>query len=130
MEKSYLQLALEKVKELGYRVFVTSDNPTYAFYTDGTNIGYIQKDFAGLYISTVNKPPFSDNSGFIVSSDKKCDKTIFTIEELTNELLNLAFADFPIWLTKREQKKHKIVKYKDINDFLNNYWNKEKLMEL
>ena len=124
--EQYFNETLEQVKALGFRVFKCTDtNYHYAFYSDGVNIGYLQYDmYVGWHISTVNAKG-SYCSGMRVYDG---EKELFKAEELTKELLSKAFVTYPDWMSSRDRKH--VVKYRDLDDFLNRYWNLKNLKEV
>lgn len=92
-----LKMAVEKIKELGYQVYIPNDSEPhlYAHYTDGKNIAYIQVEYfgRGIEITTVHKPNKISGEGYQISgNDEAIDP-----KNLTIELLNKGFLALPYW---------------------------------
>lgn len=98
----------EAIKAMGYDVY-TPQEPywqTYAFYTDGKRIAYIECDrFGGYKTSTVHVPNKQSGTGFCVD---EC-------EPLSRELLERAFVHAPNWAKARDRAS--VVKYTDVGAF-------------
>ena len=120
--EDYLKEAAAKIKEFGFRVFVVMrDGFYYGFFSDGKNIGYFEAGpFVGVSLGTYNANG-SDCSGYQVASE-------LAIAELTEENLRECFSVYPSWVRPLDMKK--VVKYKDLDDFLKNYWSAKELVEL
>ena len=100
MKKETLQKAIDKIKELGYQVYVPNDEKvqTYAHYSDGVNIGYIQVDFNCISISTIHKANQLSGTGYQIcgGDDAICP------ENLNKEALEQGFIDVPNWADRRQ----------------------------
>lgn len=120
--EDYLKEAARKIKEFGFRVFVVMhDGFYYGFFSDGKNIGYFEaKPFIGVNLSTHNAKG-SDCSGYQVASE-------LAVDELTEQNLRECFSVYPSWVGPLDVVK--VVKEKDLDDFLKNYWNAKQLVEL
>ena len=115
------EIPIEEIKALGFDVYtrepvMPSAPVTYAFFTDGVNIGYIQIGRnGGMYsLGTVHKPCRECGTGYSVGS----------IDIITKEALDVSFIHHPNWAKKSDIKS--IVKYKDWDEYKNfNSFNKE-----
>lgn len=120
--KEYLRLVCEAIKSHGMRVFVRKDC-TYGYFSDGKGVGYFQLEYsgyAGFSISTVNAKG-SSCSGYSVARE-------IGIADLTEGMLKEAFLPYPSWVCGLDMVRVK--KYKDLDDFLRNYENKDNLIEV
>lgn len=100
---------IQKIRDLGFRVFMINPEDTWLIYTDGTNIGYLQDDRGiGLSISTVHKPNRESGTGFTVA---QCLGTVDV------DILKTGFVNVPHWDHGRYSQSVK--KYKDIEEYLN-----------
>lgn len=120
----FLAIAL-LIKELGFRVFINRKTRSYGFYSDGKNIGYFQSGtWSGVEIFTHNKYIINSPTGFVINRNNKP----FHQEDITPELLRKAFVKLPPGAKfKRYQK---VVKYDDLQEFLETYWDKANLIEV
>lgn len=114
--------AADRIKAAGFRVFM-SEQGTYGFFSDGIGIGYFEAGFPGIRLNTVNAKG-SDLSGYSV----KGDSDGYRLEELTEETLRKAFATYPAWVRSSDAKR--CVKYRNLEQFLNEYWGAKNLKEL
>lgn len=117
------------IKKMGYRVFVQTDTGYhYGYFSDGTNVAYFQlASFGvGVIFTSVNRQPGSSCSGFGINKDADLGDV-----EPTKELCELALKTvFPSWVTSFERERMRVVKYKNLDEFLANYWNAGKLVEI
>ena len=98
-----IQNIIDRAKSLGLQVYAPSNLTSYIYVTDGTNIGYCQYDkIEGESFSTVHKPCKSNGTGFGV------------------DRMNDIFINRPYWAVTSAP----VIKYKSIDDFLANHWNK------
>lgn len=118
----YAMQAAEQISRLGFRVFVKKNMSTYGFFSDGKGIGYFQANFDGIGISTVNAKG-SACSGYSV----KGEEPGYLLNELTPDILRQAFVAYPSWVRSFEAKFVK--KYRDLEHFLSEYWDKDNLIE-
>ena len=119
--KEYLDNVCERIKSMGFRVFVKKDS-TYGYFSDGKGVGYFQLEwggFAGVSVSTVNAKG-SGCTGYGVEAE-------IGFSDLTEELLREAFQKYPNWVRSSDMKVCN--KYKGLDDFLQNYWDKDNLIE-
>ena len=78
MTTNPMQEAAAAIKAAGYQVYMRNPSDTYAYYTDGTRIAYIQNDrFLGYTISTTHIPNTSTGTGFHLGSVCMLDKENF-----------------------------------------------------
>ena len=118
----YIRAAAERIKELGFRVFLSGRSDTYGFFSDGKGIGYFQKDdFCGIEIGS-RSAPGSECSGYSV------DGKGILIENFTKAYLKKAFQKYPDWLPKKAR--HGVIQYRDFDDFLTRYWDRGNLVEV
>lgn len=99
---------LDAIAAAGFDVY-QADKPqwlSYAFFTDGARIGYIQNDCAGLHLSTVNIPCKECGTGFSLR-----DEPI----SLTREGLERAFIIAPYWASSTDRGA--VRKWKDFEAF-------------
>lgn len=121
--KSYFELACRRIKSMGYRVFVsTRIGNNYGFVSDGKGVGYFQLTWDGIAFSTYNKPG-SSCSGYSVNAEGKS----YLVEEIDERVVETTFGKYPVWVGRLDWVR--VEKYKDLDEFLQNYWNKEKLTE-
>lgn len=95
------------IKALGYRAFMNGDNNTYAYYTDGVNVGYCQWSRNAWKVSTVNIPCMECGTGFVVAND------------ITKETLKMGFQHAAAWATQSDRNAAK--KFKDWDAFLKSH---------
>ncbi len=87
------QSNIAKIKAAGYRVFVSkAAEPTYCYYTDGTNIGYAQWNRMGDSVSSVQVPNRTSGTGFIVAD-------VINADTLKEALVGVA----PSWATREDR---------------------------
>ncbi|TXH82287.1 MAG: hypothetical protein E6Q77_06565 [Rhizobium sp.] len=81
---------LDAIAAAGFDVYQNPDKrwQTYALFTDGTRIGYIQNDCGRLHLSTVHIPCRECGTGFSLRDDPFA---------LTREGLERAFVTAPNW---------------------------------
>lgn len=99
---------LDAIAACGFDVYQNADPQwqSYAYFTDGQNIGCIQTGhFGGLSISTVHIPCKECGTGFGLDS----------LGELTRENLARAFCHAPSWATQRDREA--VRKYRDWEHF-------------
>lgn len=126
VDKIFLEIC-EHIKQQGFRVFkVTNTDYHYGFYTDGIGIGYFEYHrYVGTSLSTVNRKYGSYCSGYRVYDG---NEDMFRSEQLTPELLRKAFVTYPEWVKSLDRRP--CTKYRDIDQFLEEYWNAEGLEEI
>ena len=116
-DKAYFDATAEKIKSLGFRVFVKENRPgvpssLWGFFSDGKNIGYFQLGyFFGVRWSTVNAP---GSRG--VGTGFSCEDEGVEYWDLTRERLREAFQAVPHWY--RLGRNEKVVKFRDLDEFL------------
>ena len=112
------QRLADRIKSFGYRVFAVEDRD-YGYYSDGTRIAYFDWGFYGFHISSVNAPG-SFGSGYRIAD-------LDSAEAADKALLEEALATVrPTWA----ERSKKVLKYKNLDDYLSKYWQKDKLVEL
>lgn len=98
-----------KIQDLGFDVYMRDPKDTYCYYTDGTQIGYVQEGrFEGYAISTVHVPNRQTGTGF---------RMVDHAPEITPVGLQAGFAQYPSWA--RADQRSSVVKWRDIEHFLN-----------
>lgn len=123
--QEYFKEVCDKIKSYGFRVFVKKDK-TYGYFSDGKGVGYFQLEwdgYDGVSLTTVNAKG-SGCSGFSV----KGESGGYALDELTDGLLRKAFVTYPDWVSGWHVTKS--VKYRDLEHFLSEYWDRENLIEL
>jgi hypothetical protein len=65
----YVKKVIDKIKKFGYDVYVYSENPIDAVFTDGINIGYFSIVPFGLRFSIKYKPGKKTGSGAVFNQD-------------------------------------------------------------
>jgi hypothetical protein len=106
--KEYAVLLLKN----GFKVYVHEPKELikWLYFEKNNNIGYVQKNyFGGLDFSSVHKPNTETGTGFQIHT------------EIINANINHAldcFVNYPFWCVSLREKKS-VIKYKDINEFLN-----------
>ena len=109
---------LDAIAAAGYSVYQNADPhwQTYAYFTDGQNIGYIQEDLGGLRMVTVHIPNRNSGTGFGLS--ERSDPPV----ELTREGLARAFMSAPMWASTVDRES--VRKWPSLAAFLTNERNK------
>lgn len=120
--EEYLREVAAKIKGFGFRVFaVMHDGFYYGYFSDGKGVGYFEATpFIGIHLSTHNAKG-SGCGGYEVADG-------LSVDDLTEEQLRECFVSYPSWVRSLDMKK--VVKHKDLDDFLKNYWNAKQLVEL
>ena len=91
----------------GFRAFIRKGGDTYAYFTDGKSIGYIQHDRRGGYSCfTVHRPNQQTGTGYALARFSK----------ITRDELSRAFALAPSWASSRDLSSVK--KYATLAEFL------------
>lgn len=115
-----MQPAFAAIQAAGLEVYAPFRNgrePTYAFFTDGKNIGYIQADFGGFRLTTVHVPNRQSGTGYsVMSGNFDC----YGPDDLTPDVLSTAFAHQPSWARNDKTP----VKYRDWDAFAAAYWDR------
>lgn len=121
---NYFRQVCKHIKAQGFRVFIVKGTDShYGYYSDGVGIGYFQLEWNGMNgvsLSTANK-----RRNFIVKGDVWDS---YTIAELTREELVKAFKPYPDWV--RLSERCGAVQWSGLSEFLNGYWQKDKLKEV
>ena len=103
------QEVLDLIAAAGYAVY-QPESPqwrSYAYFTDGTHIGYIQNDrLLGYTLTTVNIPCKECGTGFSMDS----------AGDFSREALARAFVVAPYWASATDRAA--VRKYKDMESFL------------
>ena len=104
----------KQLQSLGLSVYMRKQSDSYAYFTDGAKIGYIQliHDY-GASFSMVHKPNRISGTGFGGTND--IGQSCYSV--LTIDNVNYAFQFAPDWADKRTRDS--VVKFKDIQEFLN-----------
>lgn len=104
MDKSIIA----KIQSFGFDVYMRDPDNTFLYFTDGTNIGYLQdSSWDGLSLSTVHAPNQTTGTGFQVEGHT---------DKLTKEALMDAFALAPGWASGSQRASVK--KYPNMEAFL------------
>lgn len=119
MERKKFKLFVEKLKSFGFKVYLNklSSPYNYAVFTDGKNIGYMEKahfNQEGVKFSTVHKPSRNYGTGFAC---REKDSPV-VLSELTPEIARQTFATIPPYFTNWVQEP--IRKYEDFEDWKRN----------
>jgi len=121
--KEYFKKACDKVKSMGYRVFVsTRPSNNYGFISDGKGVGYFQLTWDGISFSTYNKPG-SGCGGYSVNPDGES----YLVDDIDERVVETTFGKYPAWVRTLDWVK--VEKYRDLDEFLQNYWDKKNLKE-
>lgn len=97
-----MQDLIDSIKAQGLQVFGPEKLTPYAYFTDGTRIGYVQSArVAGISYSTVHKPCRECGTGFKVDSAQE------------------ALAHSPAWAGGSASA---VRKYKDFAEFQSKHW--------
>lgn len=121
--KEYFKKACDKVKSMGYRVFVsTRPGNNYGFISDGKGVGYFQLTWDGIGFTTCNKPG-SGCSGYSVNPDGES----YLVDDIDERVVETTFGKYPAWVRSLDWVK--VEKYRDLDEFLQNYWDKKNLKE-
>lgn len=104
--------ALDAIKKAGFTAYVRKPlNPwneiTYAIYTDGERLGYIQLNLGGFSISTMHKPSPNIGTGF----------RMIEFSNLSKDELTKGFFLAPHWVRYDELKYVK--KWESVDQWLN-----------
>jgi hypothetical protein len=103
-----LSHAIDIVKAAGYSVYMRREDCTWMIYSDGKNIGYLQRSWRGGYdITTVHKPNTSSGTGFKAHE-------VLGESELADKLKD-GFIFAPLWARENSS----VRKYRDIEEYLN-----------
>lgn len=111
MSDTFFADTLGTIAGLGLTVYQSADPAwqTYAFFTDGQRIGYIENHrLEGLRLSTVHIPNRSSGTGFGVARDRPV--------MLTLEGLSEAFAMYPSWASQTDRES--VRKWPSVESFL------------
>ena len=121
--EEFLAVAI-KIKNLGYRVFLNNKSKSFGFFSDGKSIGYFQKaTYSGVDIYSHGRRGENSPSGFQINDGKP-----YSLKDITPQELQKAFVLIP--KGNKLRKYQHITPYKDVEDFLNNYWDKNNLVEI
>lgn len=98
-----IRAVIDQLKERGFDVYGPEQLTTYVWFTDGSNIGYVQySGMRGTAYSTVHKPCRECGTGFQAENAQEA----------------LGFA--PRWASAADIKA--VHKYQDIEEFKKKYW--------
>lgn len=107
---------IEKVKSLGYAVYMRDLKDTYLIYTDGRRIAYLEdarNPFTGISISTKHRPNTTTGTGLDVYRH-------IQLSDVTKEALELALRPLPFGPNSHGMKKgdaDTIIPYNGIEEF-------------
>lgn len=129
-KQDYFLEAAQAIKSFGYRVFIHNNKPGqspyyYGIFSDGHNVGGFSLScwwWAGVMLTSKHKPCREAGTGISVIDE-------ITPDKITPELCAECLQFVPNWYKGRKG----IVKYKDLDDYLNtNYFGKpdENLVEI
>lgn len=106
MTRALSDETLDAVAACGFDVF-QHPNPewrSYAYFTDGEHIGYLQRSaFGGIKLSTVHMPHPAVGTGFDMGA----------VEHVTRAILSMAFIHAPVWA--RNISREAVIKWPSIN---------------
>lgn len=117
--------AAEKIKELGYSVFVAKDESLcYGYFSDGKKIGYFQLESydSGITFATANKTPDSHGMHFLTELPPKP----VALKDIDDKVLKKAFANYPDYFTKEDKDFMHCQKFVNLDEFKNS-WQMEEL---
>lgn len=101
-----LNKTINKIKELGYQVFVPNDDKpkTYAYYSNGNDIGYIQinRFYNSIEISTVHKANLQTGTGYSIFEGENS----IGVEHILQEHLEAGFIVAPAWARGERPEKY------------------------
>ncbi len=99
---------IDLIKSFGFDVWMHKPSDRYAYYTDGTRIGYIEVDHrvTTYRISTVHHPNRTTGTGFAMEEVYSINKSV----------LESGFDIAPPWASDRDIES--VIKYHDIDDFV------------
>lgn len=106
--------------ENGFRVFYPQDSqkifevkPSYFFFSEGNDIGYVQEDFfGGLKFSTVHRSNAVTGHGFALTDN---DHRHFEVPSLREA--RKAFCVFPAWC-RNTKEQNSVIKFKSPEEWL------------
>jgi len=103
-----MEQLVQRVKALGFHVYMRSPGATFMVFVEGDNLGYLQINrlAGGVDISTVHVPNTSTGTGFQVHRG-------LSESDLTADKLRDAFVVMPHWGSARNS----VRKYKGIEDY-------------
>lgn len=113
----YRKEVLDRIRAAGFKVYMrVPARDTWALFTDGKRIGYVQwSRFDGIKLTTAHVPNRQTGTGFQV--------TLIGPDPLSKGNLEAAFAHAPGWADSRDRES--VVKWRDWDHFHNaNEWNK------
>lgn len=102
---------LDAIAAAGFAVYMpTAGMQTYAFYTDGTRIAYLQRGyFGGFDLSSVHVPNRNSGTGFRIAEG-------LGLSDLTRDKLEQAFVTAPAGASTTDRAS--VVKWRDMEAFL------------
>jgi hypothetical protein len=102
-----------RILAFGYRVFMRDPDSTYAYFSDGERIGYVQRERGGGFtVSTVHTPSPSTGTGFNISRHAPLSAAI---------LKEALYTHSPQWYRGNFDS---VLKYRDLEHFLSaSTWN-------
>ena len=103
----------ESVLAFGYRVFMREPGSTYAYFSDGDRVGYVQREAGGGFtVSTVHMPNQKTGTGYQISRHAP-----LTAETLREALFTVS----PPW---DRNNLDTVLKFRDLDQFLSHStWN-------
>ena len=107
---------IARLQGMGFTVYRRGENDTYMFYSDGTRIGYIQRErFGGWSVSTVHVPNRHTGTGISWHKDLDWPTDAQILDGFRSEL--------PSYCRVADAKATR--KYRDVNEWLNrDSWNR------
>ena len=111
-KRKALKEFINKLKQVGFKVYGPKDLTTYCYFVQDNNIGYVQSDDFGFCFTTVHKPCRSCGTGLSMYRDD-----IPTIKKAKD-----CFIMYPSWAISYHKD---IKKYKNWEEFKNhpsNVW--------
>lgn len=124
--KAYMQQAVDKIKSLGYDVYLYPNEhytffcgtPTYGYVVkqDGSRFSYFQLEepwYCSVRFSTSHKACQECGTGFCCQDHWDAIR----IENITKEHIEESFIDPPRWATPKQRKTALLNQWKDFEEF-------------
>lgn len=125
--REHLMDAAEHLRQMDFRVFVTTDEKSsFGYYSDEKHVAYIQANDlrAGFNIAIVCQTPGSNGRHLLIEPDLKT----VPLRNLTKEYLQKGFANYPDYFDAEAKQMMPHIKHYDLDDFLKT--NETSLMEV
>lgn len=121
MGKTLEQSAIDAITRAGFDVYMRERSQSFAYFTDGIRIGYIQRgSFGGFDIGTTHKPNRTTGTGFSLYRGLDADG-------ITRKRLEECFTYAPAWArghVRGADLNNDTHKWRDLEEFLGrDSWN-------